>query len=413
MMNNNLIGLMDYDSLIQHKYQGPNYHLGLTYAYLKQDPNKTVRLITSLTQKNLSKYDKIYLFKNSKLLPHPSGQIANYYQLNLEEYGNGFLNAEARPFFLETLYIKPDFTCYNNILQFSVDKPKHPMAWKLDRALKSKRHQQILLYDKVDEEYLRRDIPTPQFKYLIIHDDPNVLLNNTQMLNTLEELWEAGYHTQFSQPVDISRLIDTNMLERLITDKKLVSLRKNVIATKLNDKLQYLVDYCITHKCKQTEVLVLFERNKSSHYYMCMMLSLNYFNNKTGYSLRLRPYYDKTIVMTSALTHYLYRFLYEKCYLMSFYEYIYYIAYRQLQVPEQFLRTTEEMHAYVMERWGMPDLLKALEDWIILNPEYEEHIFIGGSSNYERERRKAYDSRRSKYAFTTSTSSTSSIFSDE
>ena len=406
---NNAIGLIDYDALIQHRYVGPNYHLGLTYAYLKQDPNNTVRLISSLSTKNLSKYGKIYIFKNSKLLPHPSGQIVNYYQLDVEEYGPGFINKPFRPFHIETAYTKPDFTCYNFILQFSIDKPKHPMAWQLDRALQAKRHQQILLYDKMGNEYLRRDIPNAQYKNIIIHDDPNVLFNNTQMIATLEDLWSQGYHTSFSQPVDISSLKDTNIIERLVTDKNLASLRKKVVITDPNKNMPYLVDYCMNNPCKVTNVMVLFDKDKGHDYYMCTMLRLNYYNNKTGYCLRMRPYCDKSIVVPASLAHYLYRFLYQKSFLMSFYEYLFNAGCAKMGVPKPFLRTTEEMYGYVLENYGMPEIVQRLEDWICQHPEYEEHVFIGGSSNYERERRKAYDPRRSHYAFTTSTNTVGSI----
>lgn len=122
------VGLIDYDALVQRRYVAPNYDLGLTYAYLKSNPNISIRLITSLTEKNLDKYDQIYLFKISKYLPHPSSRIKDYYKRDIVEYGNGFMNRPPRPYFTETMYLTPDFTCYNPILQFSVEKPKHPMA---------------------------------------------------------------------------------------------------------------------------------------------------------------------------------------------------------------------------------------------------------------------------------------------
>lgn len=409
----NLIGLIDYDTLIQRKYVGPNYHLGLVYAYLKQDPNNSIRLISSLSTQNLSKYGKIYIFKNSRLLPHPSGQIVNYYQLDIEEYGPGFIEKPVRPFFWETTYLKPDFTCYNFILRFSIDKPKHPMSWKLDRALSARYHQQVLLYDKMGDEYLRRDIPSPQYKNIIIHDDPNVLFNNTQMTATIEDLWSQGYRLSFSQPVDISLLNDTNIIERLVTDKKFASLRKKVVITDPSKNMRYLVDYCMNNPCKVTDVMVLFDKDKGHDYYMCMMLSLNYYNNKTGYNLRMRPYCDKTVVIASSLSHYLYRFLYQKSFLMSFYEYLFHAGCIKMGVPQQFLRTTEEMYGYVLENFGMPEIVQKLEDWIVQHPEYEEHVFIGGSSNYEQERRKAYDPRRSHYAFTTSAKSVGTICGNE
>ena len=73
-----LVGLLDYDAVLQKKYITPNYDLGVTYGVLKQNPNLNVRLIISLDEANLQKYDEILVFKISPYLPHPSGMIKNY-----------------------------------------------------------------------------------------------------------------------------------------------------------------------------------------------------------------------------------------------------------------------------------------------------------------------------------------------
>jgi hypothetical protein len=68
-------------------------------------------------------------------------------------------------------------------------------------------------------------------------------------------------------------------------------------------------------------------------------------------------------------------------------------------VPEKLISTNEEVYDFILSKYGMPELVRELEDWLRRNPEYEEHIFIGGSSKYEECRRKSYDTRRSHYAF--------------
>ena len=75
------IGLLDYDLLRTKNYIVPNYDVGVIYAYYKNNKNVSIRLISSLSYNNLNQYDKIYLFKTSKSLPHPSGLIKNYYKL--------------------------------------------------------------------------------------------------------------------------------------------------------------------------------------------------------------------------------------------------------------------------------------------------------------------------------------------
>jgi hypothetical protein len=45
----------------------------------------------------------------------------------------------------------------------------------------------------------------------------------------------------------------------------------------------------------------------------------------------------------------------------------------------------------------MSPLLKVLEKWLKNHPQFEEHVFIGGSSNYGEQRRKYYDEGRSGF----------------
>ena len=392
------IGLIDFDVLSQQKYIAPNYDLGLTYAYLKQDPNILVRLVSSFNEENLKLYDKLYIFKQSKYLGHPSRLIYNYYKKDVEEYGPGFINREQRPFFKETLYMKPDFTCYNNMLTFSAKNPRHPIAWKLRKAITAKQKQQVRLYEIVEGEYLRRDFPE-NYKRLVVHDDPNILFNDKKQTELIDDLFKEGYKITFIQPLDISLLKDTNIIERVITDSKMATLRGNLMISSYNDSSLFFVKYFITHKCKEANVLVLFDKGKTDDYYFRTMLELNYYNNKTHYTLRMRPYWDKEIVTHSPLTRCMYRFLYKTPYLMSFYEFVFYTSCKNLKVPERLINTNEETYGFILSKYGMDELLMELEDWLLRNPSYEAHVFIGGSSDYKKERLKAYNARKHKYAF--------------
>lgn len=395
-----LVGLLDYDALYQKKFIAPNYDLGLVYAHLKSDPNISVRLITTFNENNLRKYDEILIFKISRHLSHPSSRIKDYYKLNIKEFGTGFINRETRPYFKETFYSHPDFTCYNPILQFSIDKPKHPMAWNVKKAVKSKLYNHIRLYENFDGEWLRRDLGYSK-KKLAIHDNPVDLLNDPGKVRVLDELSAQNYHLFFVQPLDISQLNNTNIVERVITDSNWATMRTHLMLSSINDIALWFVNYFIEHKCRKTDVMVLYEKGKRSEYYLRSMLDLNYYNNRTGYNLRLRPYCDKEVVMLSPLTHCAYRFLYETPYLMSYYEYVFYMGCKNIQVPEKLIRTNDEVYDFILTKYGMPDLVRELEDWLRRNPEYEEQVFIGGSSKYEECRRKSYDTRRSHYAFDT------------
>jgi hypothetical protein len=172
------IGLMDYDTLRTKWYIVPNYDLGLVYAYLKDDKNINVRLISSPTPTNLSQYDKIYVFKKSPFIPHPSGYIEGYYKLPIEEYGPGFIDKPLRPFLLETRDMRPDFSCYNNMILFSMNKPHSRLAWKIDPRAKGGKYKPVRLYENFEGEELKKDYPYS--KYCLIYDDPVDIINNKE-----------------------------------------------------------------------------------------------------------------------------------------------------------------------------------------------------------------------------------------
>lgn len=88
---------------------------------------------------------------------------------------------------------------------------------------------------------------------------------------------------------------------------------------------------------------------------------------------------------------------------MSFYEYVANIGFCNLGIPKRMIRTGEDNYTYLLNKYGTPDILLRLEDFIRRNPNLEESIFIGGDSNYVRQRRECYVSRGSYYAFTTNT----------
>lgn len=398
-----LVGLLDYDAVVQKKYLGPNYDLGVTYAILKQDPNINVRLVVSTEESNLQKYDRLLIFKLSSYLPHPSGMIKNYYSYQMEEYGPGFVNKPSRPNERETFFSKPDFTCYNPILKLSIEYPNHKLAWDYHKACKVRNPQHLRLFEKIEGEYLRKDINLPA-PFIVLHDDPNIIFTHPNQLKIVEDLMNSGHKIFFVQPLDISSVTDTNILERVITDSKYATLRRNLMIREMNDSALWFVNYYMEHKCKRTDITVLYEKGKTQNYYLCSMLLLNYYNNKTNYSLRLRPYWDKDMFLMSRLTHSMYRFLYEKPFLMSFYEYVFYLGCAELGVPKRYVRTNDMSYDFILQHYGMPKIVEELETWLEHNPEYEEQIFIGGSSKYEECRRKYYDTRGSKKAFGRSSS---------
>lgn len=395
------IGLIDYDVLRTKYYLAPNYDLGVIYAYFKDNPNINIRLVSSLSPTNLQQYDKIYIFKMSQDIPHPSGFIGNYYKLPIEEYGPGFVDKPLRPFQLETQLLKPDFSCYNNMLRFSVDRPRHYLSWTIDKQAKGGKYKPLRLYEKIDGEELKRDYPMD--KYNLIYDDPVEILNSKEKLEYFMSFIHKKHKFFFTQRVDVSRINDTNIIERVIVDKDFVSFRKKMVASIINDNFQWLVNEILSKKYnKLINIMVKLPVSEGEEKCFETLLLMNYYNHKAKFRLNLRPIWEKEFLSTYTLALLAYKYMSEKPYTMSYYEYVFNIAYLRMGVPKELIHTGEDRYEYIFKQYGMAPLLITLEDWLIQHPEFQEQIFIGGSSDYGKQRKEYYDSRRGKIAFRTS-----------
>lgn len=391
------IGLMDYDVLRTKYYVAPNYDLGLVYNYLKQDVNLNVRLISSPSPANLEQYDKIYIFKQSPFIPHPSGFIKDYYKLPIEEYGPGFIDKPLRPFLIETREMLPDCSCYNNMILFSLDKPKNKIAWKIDqRFAVGKEYQPIRLYEKFEGEELKKDYPTS--KFCLLYDDPVEILNNKEKWEYYQELRGKKHKFLFAHTLDISQLNDTNILEQVITKSKYAAFRRRMIATKFNDNIDWLVNRMMGEKYRRLGmILVKLPTDSTPEACFEALLLMNYYNHKTDFKLNLRPMWEKGYLENYDLALLAFKYLVGKPQYMSYYEYVFNIAYLRKGVQKELIHTGEDRYEYIFSQYGMAPALRELEKWLKQHPQFEEHVFIGGSSNYEEQRRKYYDEGRSGF----------------
>lgn len=390
------IGLMDYDALRQRYYIVPNYDLSLVYAYLKNDKNLNVRLISSPYIDNLKQYDKIYVFKQSPFMPHPSGWIKDYYKLPIEEFGPGFINKPLRPYFTETRYMEPDCSCYNNMILYSLSKPKSRLAWRIDKKARGGKYQPLRLYEEFEGEDLKKDFPTS--KYGMIYDDPVDILNNKDKWEYYNSLLEKGHRFLFAQTVDISRVNDTILLERVMNETKYANFRHRLIASKINDNVEWLVNQVLSNQYNK-RVLILVKLPTDSTPEKCLetMLLMNYYNHKTRFKISLRPMWEKGYLEDNVLALLAFRYLTSKPHLMSYYEYVFNIAYLGKGVPKDLIHTGEDRYEYIFTHYGVAPKLRMLEDWLHAHPQFKEHVFIGGSSDYEEQRRKTYDKGRSGF----------------
>lgn len=376
------IGLLDYDLLRTKNYIVPNYDVGVIYAYYKNNRNISIRLISSLSYNNLNQYDKIYLFKTSKSLPHPSGLIKNYYKLPIEEYGMGFINKPYRPFILETREICPDFTCYNNMLKFSLDRPNHPLAWRINKNAKGKKYSPIRLYEKLNDEILKKDYPITT--YNVIYDDPVDLLNDTRKKQYLEELIEKGHHFYFAQSLDISRINDTNILSQVLQERKFASLRKRLCISDIRKNTDFILEGILSGEYhKNIRAIAILDSSDLKNYFTDMLI-INYYNHKSKGRILITPVGDRSMFKENTFILSLFNYLNKAFRYMSFYEYIANISFMSHGVPKELIHTGEDRFEYIFKNYGTPHQLNAIEKWIERNPLYEDCIFIGGSSDYKK-----------------------------
>ncbi len=391
------IGLLDYDTVYMKYYYVPNYDIGLTYAYLSKDKNNSVHLITSLSLTNLSKYDKIYIFKVSKDLPHPVSIIREYYKLPIEEYGPGFIDKPLRPFLLETRDMLPDCSCYNSMILFSLNRPDHRLAWKIDKRARGGKYRPIRLYEMFEGEDLKKDYPTST--YNIVYDNPHTLLNDPDKWQYYNKLLDERHHFIFSQRLDISQIHDTNKLEQVFKMRKYASLRYRLEASEINDKVEWLVNYKLNGAHSGTPCILSVKLPPNYNGYQCFKLILLfiYYSHKTKFEVRFRIHGDVRCLQDFEPALLAYRYLMAKPTRMSYYEYVTNISYLRIGVSKTLLHTGEQSYEYLFKHYGMTPTLQYLEKWLRSNPQYEEHIFIGGDSDYGKQRTTYYDQGRSGF----------------
>ena len=392
------IGLLDYDVLKTRYYMTPNYDLGVVYAYYKDDRNVNIRLISSCSPNNLEQYDVIYIFKQSKELPHPVSFIKDYYKLPVEEFGPGFLNRPLRPNALETRFLAPDFSCYNNMIIFSISHPYHKISWKIDKKAKGAKYQPIRLYEEIDGEELKKDYPIQ--KGIILYDDPISIINNNDKWTYFNELIDKKHKFLLAQTLDISKIQNTNILKQIISIPKYACLRYKMKASKLEQNLlDILINTLLTRTSKNVKIIVDIPKDININQYIIFILLLNEYNRASGYKLRLVPYDKEARYVENDFASLVYRYMLGKPHLMSCYEYIFNIVYLRMGVPKELIHTGEDRYEYILSQYGPSKSLQFIENWIQYHKEYEYLIFLGGDSDYGEQRKKYYDQRRSDKAF--------------
>lgn len=226
-MTNNLVGIIDFDFLTTKKFCNYNFGVLLVSSYYLEQGIKP-RLILNLSYDNLSKYTKIYIFKDYKTNILPINIIHNYYSLPIEEYGEGFCSRPLYPDLPNIIYTNIKTDIYKPIIRymeqvesgFTIDK-----NWKRD-------YFPTKMFFSHQGELLVRDISNK--RKILVYDDP--LLFFTQSLG-LEKMTELKKHSKiiFIKPLHITQ-VPAEYWKEIMNNPLFAQLKKNLYAYDSDEK---------------------------------------------------------------------------------------------------------------------------------------------------------------------------------
>ncbi len=393
------IGLIDYDTSFARTYFFPNYDLGVTYAHYVKEPNTSVRLITTLTPENLSGYDLIFLFRRSPLIPHPSGRIADYYKYPIRECGPGFPEAPLRPLLMETRELAPNFKCYNPILAFSLDNPKHASAWHLLVRTRKQNYPPVKLYEEVDGEILKKDFP-PKGKSTI-HDDPMLIFNSPTRWADFCELGRSGRKFVFAQDIDINLIQDTNVLEQIVFSPTFASFGRTLGFSSVEGNAEFILkQYLDPETTRPHRSFYLWLDPSDTDNGAIEKAFKGMYYKHSCKKVDLYPAFTRERKnWGNDLAHHAINYFYKNKNNGSFYEYYLCISLLREGADIKSVFPGEAQIEYLLDKYGAPQSLISLEAYMQDRPGIFEGIFLGGQSNYEQQRRKYFDKGRSRFAF--------------
>lgn len=168
----------------------------------------------------------------------------------------------------------------------------------------------------------------------------------------------------------------------------------------MNDTMEWLANLLIEKQCigKIHGISVWLPKDQGTERCLEIMLLLNYYNHKAyRHEFHFAVLGEKHWLQTNDLALLAFRYLHGTPDKMSYYEYVFNIACLRAGVPPHIIHTGEEQYEHILSQYGMPSTLSYLERWIQSHPQFEEMVFIGGSSDYGKQRKKYYDERRSGF----------------
>ena len=197
-MTKDIVGIIDFDFISTKEFCNYNFGVLLVSSYYLEQGLK-VRLIIDLTYENLSKYNKIYIFKDYKTKIKPINLIKNYYLLPVEEYGEGFENKPLFPDLPNLIYTQVKTDIYQPILTYLKQGGK---AFKLNSKWKENYFpSKIFFYS--DKELLLREEPRPG--RLLVYDNPLIFFTSSLGQAKLTEMLKKSI-IKFVKPIHITQI---------------------------------------------------------------------------------------------------------------------------------------------------------------------------------------------------------------
>ena len=228
-MKKDIIGIMDFDLISTSQLCNFNYGVLLLSSYYLEQGLK-VRLIINLSYDNLSKYSKIYIFKDYKTKVMPINLIRNYYSLPVEEYGEGFPNRPNLPNIPDLTYTKLRTDIYKPLLFYINNGGK---KFSLGPDWTEKYTPTYLFFEKDKEIMLREE---PVAKRLLLYDDPLLCFATTFRRNKMTELLKRC-KIKFVKPLRISA-VSPKYFDFILNNTHLVGIKSNLFADE-SDKYFY------------------------------------------------------------------------------------------------------------------------------------------------------------------------------
>lgn len=230
------IGVIDFDFLSTKTLCAYSFGVLLVSSYYQIRGSK-VRLIIDLSYENLTKYDKIYIFKDYKTKIYPINLIKDYYSLPVEEYGEGFENRPLFPDLPDLIYTPLSIDIYKPILMYI---ERGGGQFKLDEHWPKANFLPAKIFFEHEGEILLRE--EPKHKKLWILDDPAIFFIHPLGEQKMTEITKKSI-IRFVKPLRIG-IVEPKHYRWLIDTNRIIQFKHRLYAYEDDPYLNDFIEFC-------------------------------------------------------------------------------------------------------------------------------------------------------------------------